>query len=352
MRWKSYKELPEGRFRRAEIHKNTLWLQCLPGMYENKGRLFSIDLEKKRVVEAIPHHGYVKDFYVQPDGIVFAITSYETADELWVCKNNEWNFVSKIYSYLEKSPGFDESEKKPRPRLIKIFACKKEIIVLSVASIMRYPLDKKEWKQVSLSEYLSYIDEISVAITSSGMIYLGYYYGEFGGKLIRISIETGQVEDLEWAIKMFSKLELFGQNGEIQVFSNTYSMPVTGIIVNPLNPDKIIYSLGLQHCGFDDGGIFHLHETDKELILGNLAVKQLKSSGRSYYAASYDSLLEFKDGEHRKLEFGEIFNVGGVYISMPAPGVAAILPGVNYATSWSDLRPLLAVEMNRKNIYD
>jgi len=29
---------------------------------------------------------------------------------------------------------------------------------------------------------------------------------------------------------------------------------------------------------------------------------------------------------------------------MPAPGVAGVLPGVKYATSWSDHRPLLAVE--------
>jgi len=344
MRWRSYKELPEERFGRAEIHKNTLWLQCLPGMYERKGRLFAIDIEKKHVMEAVPHHGNIKDFLVLPKGIVFAIMNYETANELWICRKNEWDFVSKIRSYEEISPGFDDSKKKPRSRLIKIFAWKEEIIVLSVASIMRYSIEEKEWNHVKLSEHLMYTDEMSSVITSSGMIYLGYYYGEFGGKLIRISIETGQVENLDWAIKMFSKLELFGQNGEIQVFSNTYSMPVTGIIVNPLHPDKIIYSLGLQHCGFDDGGIFHLHETDKELILGNLAVKQLKSSGRSYYAASYDSLLEFKDGGHRKLEFGEIFNVGGVYISMPAPGVAAVLPGVKYATSWCDLRPLLAVE--------
>lgn len=93
-------------------------------------------------------------------------------------------------------------------------------------------------------------------------------------------------------------------------------------------------------------------EPQQKVIFGNITVRDLKCNGRLYYAAIPNSLLEFKNGEHRSFEFGKICNVGGVYISMPAPGVAAVLTGVKYVTDWGQLRPLLAVEVNKKNIYD
>lgn len=351
MRWKSYKELPQERFDRAEIHKNMLWLRCPPGMYKKSGRLISIDIEHKQIMEAVPHHGKIEDFCIQPNGAVFAMMSYEDADELWVCKKNEWDFLSKIRAYEEIPPGFDETKTRPRSRLYNIFVWKQEIIVLSAASIMRYSLEKKEWNKVKLSErFMNAPYSPSAVITSSGMIYLGYNHGEFGGNLERICVETGSITNLKWATEVGSEVKLVNLLGEIresQPLYQTLSTPVTGIIVDPSDPDKIIYSLGMQHMGSEHGGIFKLHETEKKLVFGETAVYDLKSSGKSYFAATLISLLEFGEGKQKSIDLGIFRNVGGVWISTPAPRVALVLTDVNRAASLCGLTPLLAVEKKK-----
>jgi len=289
MRWKIYKELPKEMYERAEFHDNKIWLQRLYSIYEKRGRLFLIDLDKEQVMEAVPHHGNIMDFHIQLDGTIIAMTSYETADELWICRKKDWHFLSKIDSYMEIPPDFDESKIRPRSRLIKLFPWKSEIVILSVNSIIRYSINERKWNKVKLSEDIIIQNDMHTVITSSGIIFLGYDHGEFGGKLLKIDIETGSVEDLEWAVKFESSMEHITSDGKIEIWYNTYSFPVTGIIINPSDPDKIIYSLGLFHC-YEDGGIFHLHEREKELIL-NFPAKQLKSSGRSFYAANYEKLF-------------------------------------------------------------
>jgi len=352
MRWRSYKELPVKRFNRAEIYKNTLWLESLPGMYVKSGRLFSIDLDYERIMEAIPHHGNIEDFVIQPEGTIFAMMSYEDADELWFCRKNEWDFVSKIRAYEEKPPGFDETKTRPRSRLLNIFVWKQEIIILTAASIMRYSLDKKEWKQVKLSErFYNAPHSPSAVITSSGMIYLGFNGGEFGGSLRSICIETGLVTNLEWAATVGSEVQLVHLREEdireSQPLYQTLLTPVTGIIIDPSDPDKIIYSLGMQHMSFEHGGIFKLHETEKELVFGETAVYDLRSNGKSYFAGTSISLLEFRDGNQRSIDYGILRNVGGAWLSTPAPGVAVISTDMNRATSLCGNTPLLAVEKKK-----
>jgi hypothetical protein len=348
MRWKSYKELPVERFDRAEIHQNTLWLQSPPGMYEKSGRLFSIDIELKQIMEAIPHHGNIEDFCIQPGGTIYAMMSYEDADELWTCKKNEWDFVSKIRAYEEIPPGFDETKTRPRSRLYNIFVWKQEIIILSAASILRYSLEKKEWKKVKLSEgFMNTPHSSSAVITSSGMIYFGNKYGEFGGSLNRISVETGVITNLDWAARVGSEVELVNMMGETrksQTLYQTLLTPVTGIIIDPSDPDKIIYSLGMQHMVSEHGGIFKLHETEKELVFGETAVYDMRSDGRSYFAATSISILEFREGKHRSIDYGNFRNIGGLLISTPAPGVAVVPTDINRSTSLCGLTPLLAVE--------
>lgn len=350
MRWKSYKELPVERFDRVEIHKNTLWLQYPTGIYQNFGRLFYMDIEHKQIMEAVPHHGNIEDFAIQPDGTIFAMMSYENADELWVCRKNEWDFVSKIRAYEEIPPDFDLAKTRPRSRLCNIFSWKQEMIVLTAASIMRYSSEKKEWKQVKLSERFMNAHSSSAVITSSGIIYLGYNHGEFGGNMERICVETGSITNLKWATELGSEVKLVNLFGDIRESQPLYyqdlSTPVTGIIVDPSDPDKIIYSLGMQHMGFEHGGIFKLHHTEKELIFGETAVYDLRSNGKSFFAATSISLLEYGNGKQRSIDLGIFRNFGGVWISTPAPGVAVVLTDMNRAVSLCGLTPLLAVEKN------
>lgn len=348
MRWKSFKELPAEKFDRIEIHKNILWLRSPPGNYQKSGRLFSIDLEHKQIMEAVPHHGNIEDYILQPDGTIFAMMSYEEADELWVCRKNEWDFICKIRAYEEIPPGFDETKTKPRSRLHNIFVWKQEIVILTAASIMRYSLEKKEWKKVKLSErFMNTPHSASAVITSSRMIYFGNKYGEFGGSLNRISVETGVITNLDWAARVGSEVELVNMMGETrksQPLYQTLLTPVTGIIIDPSDPDKIIYSLGMQHMGSEHGGIFKLHETEKELIFGETAVYDMRSNGKSYFAATSISILEFGEGKQRSIDYGMFRNIGGLGISTPAPGVAVISTDINRSTSLCGNTPLLAVE--------
>jgi hypothetical protein len=320
----------------AAFSGDTLWLLSPTGFSRPCGRLFSLDVRNRRLTELhIPSSGRVERFLVLPGGKILVASS---GRELWEYSSGKMKFVSSLpasplpelwgrYGIGKNSTlrqlwesGMIKGKGNPAgDRIHHMIPDRSGIIILTPASVLRYDLMTDAWNVVCLQHLVPRGLMMSAFFPGDGYCYQGIWNGEDGGDLKRINITTGAVEIL---------------------YEGT--IPVTSLVQDPWHPGTALFSTGMWHTGWNEGGIFRA-TGDMEPVFSGGAVFSMKSGRESITAATPGGVFRIcRDGSAERYDYPPYESYEGVelvsdprfgtlvrthiYQSMMVCGAAAIFP--------------------------
>lgn len=136
---------------------------------------------------------------------------------------------------------------------LALLASEESIVVLDSDAI--YVLEAGAWRRQPLSAELRSAPQVSVAATSSGKIYVGYNFGEWGGGLQAIDAATGVVTEVR---------RIEGQlcGGMLNPACN----PVTAVARDRSHADCVLAAIGLSHMMLNDGRVLRVCDDTVDVV--------------------------------------------------------------------------------------
>jgi len=149
---------------------------------------------------------------------------------------------------------------------LALLVSEEEVVI--VASDAVYFLENAVWRAQALDRSLRSAPQISVASTTSGKIYVGYNFGEWGGGLQEIDARTGAVSEVQRVDS-----ELCG--GVL----NRSCHPITAVVRDRGRPNCILASVGLAHMGLHEGRVLRVCDSAVEVIFEENVPQQTAPPG-------------------------------------------------------------------------
>lgn len=315
-------EIPALHIQEIAIHQEFLWLLSETGQTWETGRLFSLNIRDLTRTEIHPDYGHIAAFCnAGKYGEILATTS----NELWSWTPGGPELLSTIP--LPGLPPEDFQNKivftRDRPtktRIIRIVAGRDSVCLITPYSLLTYDLYDGLWKITPLQQFFTKGIQNPAIITPSGSCYVGTNFGEWGGNLVRINAESGEITSL---------------------FHGT---PVTGVIIDPLDTTNVLFSLGLWHMGISDGGIYRTREGRIEPVLDDEAVFDLKEKNGVFWGATLKNIREFSKEGETIVEYGKPLGMTDGIIYHPKRELVIVKTSINGSVALCGGTPIIAVQ--------
>jgi hypothetical protein len=323
------------RIKRVAYHSERLWVL---GQF---GTLLALDL-KSNALKQVKPDPLIYEMYVAVNKEMYLLGGAGWKSQkinVWQKEGERWKRISSV-------------ERGGQEALIGLTEYDGRLLLLTAWNLHLQQPDGS-WRKVHLNSTLSPEYQTPFAATANGFIYVGFNYGEFGGGLKRIVIETGRVERIEKEVKK-KKDEICA--GPL----NTECDPITGVIRDPENPSCVLVSIGLRHLGTESGRLLRVcgnnvqvlslksdtFAPDASVESEEEGIFDLIPAKNGYWIVTGESIYRFVPGQKREqMKLPEkVREVAGVAINDEVPGVIIVATDINWAFSTSGYTPLIAVK--------
>jgi hypothetical protein len=327
------------RIKKVLFASGRLWILALDGT------LTTIDL-KRGEPEVVAPEKLVLDIYRSSSGdlyILSAASETSTVMHIWQQAPTSWTDEAEI-------------RRATNDAVLGLKEYRNRLLVLTQHKIYLRD-DNAQWRTVTIKPGLGGAYQTPFAATDSGYIYLGLNHGEFGGGLLQVSIDSGQVRKLEKR----DKPDLCA--GPL----NSECDPVTGVIRDPADPSCVIASIGLRHfmesgrlirvCNESVSVVFSksfreiaaedkVESADKvSLDHATEAIFDLVPGEKDYWAVTGRGVYRFTPGEAPTFHaMPKLRTLAGITLSDDITNVIVVSTDINWAASLSGYTPLLAVK--------
>ena len=187
----------------------------------------------------------------------------------------------------------------------------------------------------------------AVARSLFGQLYVGENWGEFGGGLTRIDVETGVSE----------RIEQRGSDGGCSGPLNSACNPITAVIPDATDGRCAIVSIGLRHMGMELGRVLRVCGSVVTVVaelpcpgsrrvepLCSLAIFGLAPDSGGFWASTGAGLYHFHArvmDQHRSMPTLQQHST--LSYSDAIPGLLVLSTNINWRASVSGPTPLIAV---------
>ena len=325
------------RIKKVLFDSDRLWMLFLDGT------LVTLDL-KRGATEVVAPDKFVFDIYRSSAKQVYLLGGASPDSRLmrvWQKSAPSWSAVSEI-------------QRDKHDAVLGLKEFRDGLLVLTQHKIYLQE-DATKWRTVLIKTRLGGSDQIALAATDNGYVYIGLNHGEFGGALLQVSIDSGTVRSL---VKR-------GKPDSCEGPLNPECDPVTGVIRDPADSSCVIASIGLRHfsesgrlirvCNESVSVVFSKsyreiasepQSTDDKFVDDSTeAIFDLVPGEKDYWAVTGRGVYHFAPGAEPTFHaMPKLRNISGFNLSDDISNVIVVSTDINWAKSLSGYTPLIAVK--------
>jgi hypothetical protein len=209
-------------------------------------------------------------------------------------------------------------------------------------------------RTVQIKKALPAAYQTPFAVTDDGYIYLGINQGEWGGGLIQVSIDSGEVKGREQKDKPDPCAGPLNPDCD----------PVTGVIRDPADSSCVIASIGLRHF-MEQGRLIRVCKESVSVVFSKSYAEEdkTKSADQQFEEHSTEAIFDLVPGENdywavtgrRVYHFTpgseptfhaipKLRTLSGINLNDEITNIIVVSTDINWAKSLSGYTPLIALK--------